>query len=136
MGRLNRILLVDDDETSNFLNEFLIKGMEVVEEVFVATNGQEALDFIYDQKEVPQYPQLIFLDINMPVMDGFEFLEEFENIQQQLSKKVPVYVLTSSNYFKDFERAKAFSVTGYIIKPLTEEKIREALNKTYNTSGV
>lgn len=129
MGRLKRLLLVDDDETSNFLNEFLIKGMDIVDEVFIASNGQEALDFIQGQKETLQYPQLIFLDLNMPVMDGFEFLEEFEKIQQQSDRKIPVYVLTSSNYFKDFERAKAFSVAGYIIKPLTEEKIREAFDE-------
>lgn len=129
MGRLKRLLLVDDDETSNFLNEFLIKGMGIVDEVFVATNGQEALDFIHEQNKTSQYPQLIFLDLNMPVMDGFEFLEEFEKIQQQSDRKTPVYVLTSSNYFKDFERAKFFSVTGYIIKPLTEEKIRDAFDK-------
>lgn len=130
MGRLKRLLLVDDDETSNFLNEFLIKEMDIVDEVYVATNGQEALDFIYEQNETPQYPQLIFLDLNMPVMDGFEFLEEFEKIQQRSKQRVPIYILTSSNYFKDFERAKAFSVTGYIIKPLTEKKIREALEET------
>lgn len=128
MGRLNRILLVDDDETSNFLNEFLIKGLDIVDDVYVATNGQEALDFIDSKHRTREYPQLIFLDLNMPVMDGFEFLEEFESIQNKFSSKIPVYILTSSNYFKDFERAKEFSVSGYIIKPLTEEKIRDTLN--------
>lgn len=130
MGRLKRLLLIDDDETSNFLNEFLIKEMDIVEEVYIATNGQEALDFVQEQSDTPQYPEVIFLDLNMPVMDGFEFLERFEKIQQKAKQRIPIYILTSSNYFKDFERAKDFSVTGYIIKPLTEKKIMGALEET------
>ena len=104
--------------------------MDIVEEVYIATNGQEALDFVQEQSDTPQYPEVIFLDLNMPVMDGFEFLERFEKIQQKAKQRIPIYILTSSNYFKDFERAKDFSVTGYIIKPLTEKKIMGALEET------
>ncbi len=122
MSKYKRILLVDDDETSNFLNELLIKGMDIVEEVSVAFNGQEALHYL--QNDSGTFPQLIFLDLNMPVMDGFEFLEAFEKTH---TTKVPVFILTSSNNFKDYERAKNFDVAGYLIKPLTEDKIRDVL---------
>ncbi len=122
MDKYKKILLVDDDETSNFLNELLIKGMDIVEEVSIASNGQEALNYL--ENESGSFPQLIFLDLNMPVMDGFEFLEAFEKTQ---TTKVPVFILTSSNNFKDYERAKQFDVAGYLIKPLTEEKIKGVL---------
>ena len=85
MDKYKKILLVDDDETSNFLNELLIKGMDIVEEVSIASNGQEALNYL--ENESGSFPQLIFLDLNMPVMDGFEFLEAFEKTQ---TTKVPV----------------------------------------------
>ena len=122
MDKYKKILLVDDDETSNFLNELLIKGMDIVEEVSIASNGQEALSYL--ENERGSFPQLIFLDLNMPVMDGFEFLEAFEKAH---TTKVPVFILTSSNNFKDYERAKQFDVAGYLIKPLTEEKIKGVL---------
>lgn len=122
MSKYKKILLVDDDETSNFLNELLIKGMDLVEEVSVASNGQEALEHLKNRDNT--VPQIIFLDLNMPVMDGFEFLEAFEDTREI---EVPVFILTSSNNFKDYERAKKFNVAGYLIKPLTEEKIKDVL---------
>lgn len=122
MVKYKKILLVDDDETSNFLNELLIKGMDMVEDVSIASNGQEALDYL--KHEPNSAPQVIFLDLNMPVMDGFEFLEAFEKMPQP---KAPVFILTSSNNFKDYARAKDFDVAGYLIKPLTEEKIKDVL---------
>lgn len=126
MTKFRKILLVDDDETSNFLNEFLIKGMGIVDEVIIATNGQEAIDIIGHVKN-SENPEVIFLDLNMPVMDGFEFLENFEKVKTQENIQIPIYILTSSNYFKDFERVKKFAVAGYIIKPLTEDKIFDTL---------
>lgn len=125
MTKFKKVLLIDDDETSNFLNEFLIQGMGIVDEVLIATNGQEGIEILNLQNS--DNPEIIFLDLNMPVMDGFEFLEAFEKIRKEKKLDIPVFILTSSNYFKDYERAKKFSVAGYIIKPLTEEKINTAL---------
>lgn len=133
MTKFKKILLVDDDETSNFLNEFLIKGMGIVDEVLIATNGQEAIDIISNPSNT-ENPEVIFLDLNMPVMDGFEFLENFDSVKKQGAMQIPIYILTSSNYFKDFERVKKFSVAGYIIKPLTEDKIFETLK--INKQGI
>lgn len=124
MAKYKKILLVDDDETSNFLNELLIKGMDIVEEVAIASNGQEALDYLKDKNN--PLPQLILLDLNMPVMDGFEFLGAFKKNKE---KDVPIFILTSSNNYNDYERAKNFDVAGYLIKPLTEKQIKDVLKQ-------
>lgn len=131
MSKLNKILLVDDDETSNFLTELMLKEMDLAQDVIISLNGEEALDYIKNHCETKdQCPELILLDINMPVMDGFEFLEEFEKIKDGYkNKKLNIVMLTSSNYFKDFEKAKKFNVRGYINKPLTEEKIIQILEE-------
>ena len=127
--RFQKILLVDDDAVANFLSESALQEMNLSEQVHISHNGEEALNYIIehcskDTSNTGNCPDLIFLDINMPVMDGFEFLEAFEKTH---TTKVPVFILTSSNNFKDYERAKNFDVAGYLIKPLTEDKIRDVL---------
>lgn len=131
--RFQKILLIDDDSVSNFLNEMALQEMDLSDEVHISENGEEALKFINrhfssDGKYLENYPDLIFLDINMPVMDGFQFLEEFEKIPFTEKKPIKIVMLTSSNATQDLERAKKFNVEGYIVKPLCAEKI-EALFK-------
>lgn len=132
MKKFKRILLVDDDETSNLLTTMVITDMDITEEVDVATNGEEALQYIINNcKEASisterKCPGLILLDINMPIMDGFEFLEAYKK-KFDLENKVPVVMLSSSSNKLDFEKAKALNVKGYIVKPLNEEKLQDAL---------
>lgn len=121
-----KILLVDDDSVSNFLNEMALQDMNLSDEVHVSENGEEALDFINKQcrnGSVSDCPDLIFLDINMPVMDGFQFLEELEKVPDLNKKPIKIVMLTSSSASKDLERAKKFNIDGYIVKPLSEEKL-------------
>ncbi len=132
MKKFKRILLVDDDETSNLLTTMVISDMNITEEVDVAANGEEALQYIINNcKEASsgnerKCPGLILLDINMPIMDGFEFLEAYKK-KFDLDNKVPVVMLSSSSNKSDYEKAKAFNVKGYIVKPLNEEKLQDAL---------
>lgn len=121
-----KILLVDDDSVSNFLNEMALQDMNLSDEVHVSENGEEALDFINKQcrnGSVSNCPDLIFLDINMPIMDGFQFLEALEKVPDLNKKPIKIVMLTSSNANKDLERAKKFNIDGYIVKPLSEEKL-------------
>lgn len=127
--KLKSILLVDDDEIMNFINKKLIASMDVVEQIHTSRHGQEALQFLYQQSAAADsnggdYPEVIFLDINMPVMDGFEFLEEFQQIPH---KHVEIVILTSSDYNRDIQRAKELNVDRIFTKPLTEEKILEVV---------
>lgn len=121
-----KILLIDDDSVSNFLNEMALQDMNLSDEVHVSENGEEALDFINKHcrnGNLSDCPDLIFLDINMPVMDGFQFLEALEKVPNLSEKLIKIVMLTSSGASKDIERAKKFNIDGYIVKPLNQEKL-------------
>ena len=130
MKKFNCILLVDDDFTSNFLSKMIIEGISIADHIHVAQNGQEALQFVLEhcfslqKTEDSNCPDLILLDVNMPVMDGFGFLEEFSKLQRVRNRNISVVMLTSSDNQKDVQRAEHYNVTGYLSKPLTEDKIK------------
>lgn len=131
MKSLNTILLIDDDETTNYLNHRLLTRMEVAPDIRVVTNGEEALDYLRKAfAGEPEYPRpdLIFVDIKMSVMDGFEFLEEYQQLDQQDKGKVVMLMLTSSASFYDLEKLKQFpDVRKHYSKPLTESDVREVM---------
>ncbi|MDO1444753.1 response regulator [Rhodocytophaga aerolata] len=136
MRKLNKILLVDDDSTSNFLTQMILEDLQVADAIIVKKNGQEALDYINELclQHNEDCPELIFLDINMPIMDGFELLDELQRLNKLHNPDSPITVvlLTTSNNPKDIEKAKTYDITYYIEKPLTEDSIRHLLSKTYN----
>lgn len=123
------VLVVDDDETAILLNKILINRSGIAKHLHYSMNGSEALDFIGNHctPEPIQTvcPDLIFLDINMPVMDGFDFLEEFRKSHPDLKEKIQVYMLTSSSNPKDYEKALSYGIAGYLNKPLTREALQE-----------
>lgn len=121
MRKLKKIFLIDDDETSNFLNNILLNQMNIVEKIEISKNGKEALKKVKSSQDL-DWPEVILLDINMPVMDGFEFLEEFSKINKS-SGKTKVIILTSSDSKRDLEKAKNYKIAGYLNKPLTKEKL-------------
>lgn len=133
MQKLGSILLVEDDNITNFINERLIKKLDVAEEIKVAANGSEALSFIRTRVAGGKNsPDLIFLDINMPVMDGFEFLQEFKQLEFPGKEKVVIVVLTTSTNQNDIEKLKNSGNTDFINKPLTKEKIEKIINKNFS----
>ncbi len=128
MRKLKKIFLVDDDETSNFLNNILLNQLNIVEKIEILKNGKEALKKVNSATDL-DLPEMILLDINMPVMDGFEFLEEFSKNKSKYPGKTKIIILTSSDSKKDLEKAKNYQIAGYINKPLTKEKLEQILNK-------
>ena len=135
MSKLNCIMLVEDDDSVNFYNEFLLQDLEVVENIVIRENGEEALRYLEScvQDSSMPVPELIFLDINMPVMNGFEFLEKYDNHPLKETIKALVVMLTTSLHPNDLERANAFAcVSEYVYKPLMEERIEEILSKYFN----
>lgn len=129
----NNILLVDDDVDACYLNKRTIHAMDLADNIVTCCHGKEALSFLSDNCvnaiiKGKQCPDLIFLDIKMPVMDGFEFLEEFVNLPIK-KPKPKVFILTSSDHKTDYERANEFKVDGYIVKPLTRDKLISALHQ-------
>ena len=120
MQKFNKILLVDDDRAMNYLSREVLTELNASSEIAVAEDGLEAIQHIKDSN----CPDVIFLDIRMPFMDGFEFLDSLT--QTGLCRKVKVVMLTSS--VRPEDRKKAFTyrfVIEYFEKPLTEEKIQK-----------
>jgi CheY-like chemotaxis protein len=138
MKPFNKIVLVDDDKISNTIASLLFKQMSLAEEVVVLSNGQEALDYV-EQFLIPEHlqkssksflnkPDLILLDICMPLIDGFEFLEAFNKMESIFNTQIAhIVMLTCSKYQQDIEKALAFNVAGYIEKPLTREKMENII---------
>ncbi len=120
------ILIIDDDEINNFIAAKLIDKIQPQAKVSTCLNGQEGLDYIQsklDNKE--ELPDIIFLDINMPVMNGWEFLDEYDKIKNRISKNITINMLSSSVYNDDIAKSKSFpTVNKFISKPLTIEKIQ------------
>ena len=133
MKQLDCVLLVDDDEITNFVHESLITDLGIAKEVLIAKNGQEAIQAIEQQSSRGlQCPNLVFLDINMPVMNGFEFLEAYQRLNDSLRQSLIIVMLTTSLNPKDIERTKDTGVADFLNKPLSEEKVREVLAKHFD----
>jgi len=138
MEKLRLILLIDDDEGTNFYNKFLIKETNIARNVAVAKNGKVALEFLTSTgkfaRNAPRYPRpdIIFLDINMPVMDGFEFMEAYEELPDNQKGNMVVVMLTTSLDQKDLSRAKEFGeLKGFMNKPLTKNHLAAVLKKYF-----
>lgn len=124
-------LLVDDDPVSNYINRLVISDLDNIGHAHDAKNGADAIKFIDDHCHNEDFncPDLILLDLNMPVMDGFEFLKSFKEMAFKQKKDVTIVILTSSTNPKDIERAAEFNVHGYINKPLTAEHLDAVLDQ-------
>jgi CheY-like chemotaxis protein len=134
---LDLILLVDDDDTTNYVNKRLLTRLNVAREIKVMTNGQEAMEYIIETATSngtngPVAPDLIFLDIKMPVMDGFSFLDAYNETQVGKENQVIIMMLTSSASFYDLERLKQYKkVKKHISKALTDADVREILTEYF-----
>jgi CheY-like chemotaxis protein len=122
------VLLVDDDETSLFLSDLLLLKHRIADHTHSAANGEVALEYLQsvleaDPEPPAHKPNLILLDINMPIMDGFEFLEAWNALDFSGKEKVRIVMLTSSSNPRDLDAAEQYGVHGFLNKPLTRDKI-------------
>lgn len=128
--KLNSILLVDDDEDDNYYHQIIINKMNIVNKIDIAKNGIEAIAYLKNETHTP--PDLIFLDLNMPKMNGWEFLERYKNLNIEQRAKVLIIILTTSANPDDIQRAKEIEeVTGFNTKPLTKEYLAEILEQYF-----
>jgi CheY-like chemotaxis protein len=125
MEKLSSVLLVDDDSTNNFLNELLLKNLGVTDQLLVAENGTEALALLAREADAP--PTLILLDVNMPGMNGIEFLEAYQQLPAARRAATVVLVLTTSLAARDLGRLDELAIAGLVSKPLTKEKLAAIL---------
>lgn len=136
MPQLSSILLVDDDPTTNYLNTKLVQRAGVATHVLVAENGRQALALLHQtcQPHSPQCPDLILLDVNMPVMTGIEFLEAYKQLPALLQHAMVIVMLTTSLLPRDLERLRQLPIAGVLDKPLTTEKLRTLLAQHFPES--
>jgi CheY-like chemotaxis protein len=132
MDKIECTLLIDDDQTTNFVNQMLLEDLQVSKQVLVAHNGKEALELISRQCENGCCPELILLDINMPVMNGFEFLKAYEKLEFAHKQSVVIVMLTTSMNPEDVKRLEEFPTQGLLTKPLTSEMVQRLLKQHFN----
>jgi CheY-like chemotaxis protein len=137
--KLNCILLIDDDEPTNFLSSLLIEEADCTERIQVAQSGRKALEYleatgcIESEGTEMQCPDLIFLDINMPAMNGWEFLENYKKLDKaQQSKMVIIMLTTSLNPADKLMAENMPEVSGFEHKPLTPEIIERVIKKYFD----
>ena len=124
---IDLVLLVDDNDTDNFISKRIIEITKFAQRVEVRNSGKSALEYLEQTKDTPEnLPDVIFLDINMPIVDGFVFLFEFEMFPDQIKEKCKVIILSSSNNKRDIAKIVDNEyVIKFITKPLTEKALQE-----------
>jgi len=128
--KLNCILLVDDNNEDNVYHKIILKQMDIVNRIDIVVNGLEALAYLKKENQIP--PELIFLDINMPKMNGWEFLEQYKHLDVKQKARVVIMVLTTSQNPDDIKKAKEIQeVTGFKTKPLDEKMMTEILTQYF-----
>jgi CheY-like chemotaxis protein len=131
---INSILLIDDDESTNFINSVFIQKLDIDVDVYKALNGEEGLELLEDSLNDPDFfPCLISLDINMPVMNGWTFLDKYKNFSQEIKDKCVIVMTTVSEDDKDLIRAnKNEDVKEFYQKPMSDEKFGSLLNTYFS----
>ncbi len=129
--KFRRVVLIDDNRASNFLHQCLLEELLLTDEIVVLQNGLQALDFFTSQCETNAEREsgqdLILLDVNMPVMNGWELLAKLASTDRDYLRQNAVVMLTSYAHEQDAARAKSLIVKGYLEKPLDEQKMSELL---------
>lgn len=129
MTALKQLTLVDDDEVFVFLTTRMLEKHKLVDLIKIFDNGYDALVFLKENLDnIDALPDIILLDLSMPIMDGWQFLDEYVKINPKIGKKITIYICSSSISPDDVIRAKSINeVTDFIIKPMTKEKLVEMI---------
>ena len=129
MSLLPIIAVVDDDTIYRRTVQKLLQSTELIENVLVFENGYFILDYLQNKENEQQLPDIILLDINMPQMDGWAFLDAYEKLKSKLPKSIKIFMVSSSSSREDIDKAKAYTaVTSYISKPFSKKDLFQVLN--------
>ena len=127
---IKKLLLIDDDEIASFLVGKLIKKSQVVNEFIVRENGKDAIDFLRTLENEEDFPDLIFVDLDMPVLNGYEFLALYQSEFWTQYPDTRVIMLTSSQRKLDWNKAMQFDcLVDFIFKPVTREYLEQLTEK-------
>lgn len=126
-ARFKHIMVVDDTMMDRFIASRVLQNSGIVQNVVEIESAKEALDYLQAKSALPE---VILLDINMPELNGFEFLDEFTKLPDPIRLYCKVYMLTSSIFPQDREKASSYKeVHGFIVKPLTAEKLTAVIQE-------
>lgn len=131
--KLRQALLIDDDPAANYIHKRSLEKLDLFEEIVSVESGEDALGYLLENEP----PNLIFLDINMPGINGWEFIEEYKKLPHEYQQTVMVLMLTTSTYPDDLEKAiDTNQVKEFMNKPLTIDLAREVITKHATQLGV
>ena len=132
---LSHIVLVDDNETTSFLNNRLLSRLAVAQQVSNFSKADEAFEFVWKdtQANAPaaDTADLVFVDLKMPGVSGFDFIERYSKLPAAVQDRTVVAVLTTSMHSADTARVAQYPNIEYLTKPLTEEKMQRLLAKRF-----
>jgi len=123
------VMLIDDNEIDNLINQKIIEASNICNNVYVHTGAKSAIEFLKNIEKLPDHsakilPDIVFLDIDMPLMDGFQFLDLFDKLKPETKAKCKIVMLTSSINPQDISKSKNYQyVKKYINKPLTQQNL-------------
>ncbi|WP_405384821.1 response regulator [Maribacter sp. LLG6340-A2] len=125
------VLLIDDSDVDNFINKAIISKEKCVDSIIIKSSGTDALTYLKSIVNTPEtHPDVIFLDIRMPRMNGFEFLDEYVKLPEEIKIHPQIFILSSSLDPVDSEKAEKYSfIKGHLSKPLAHHNLAELLLK-------
>jgi CheY-like chemotaxis protein len=131
-NKFHAVMLIDDNEIDNLINQKMIEASGIAEHIFVHSGAKSAIEFLKNIEKLAKssitvyLPELIFLDIDMPLMDGFQFLDEFDKLTETIKNHCKIVMLTSSLNPQDMNKAKKNKhVMKYLNKPLTQDNLKK-----------
>lgn len=131
MKLIKTIAIIDDDDIFVYITKKAVEQTNIIQQIKVFGNGKDAIDYLKENCCKPDLlPEIILLDLSMPIMDGWQFLDEYTKIKPKIGKKIIIYIVTSSISPEDMRKAKNIdAVSDFIIKPITKDKLIEIIKK-------